>query len=525
MLDLLIRGRRAAVTYLAQDAFYYLAVGRNAARLGKLTFDGERLTNGFHPLWQVCVVLIETARARGGWSELANLSLLVVVCAVITAGAMVLLGRVLRAAYGRVSPLFLLFNIGLVGAVVSMFHPRFGTLYALVNGMETPLTLLGYVLTLAAALRLGADHRSGLRLGAALALVALSRLDHILFAAAVLALLFARALLVDRSTLRSLLYAGTVVATVLALDAVLAKVMCGGLVPTSGVAKTSFPHLRLDSVVRLWARPSRDSWGRLAQLFLPLPLAAADLLLRVRRWRTEGHISTWHATLAGGSAFTLVLGAYNIAFVALFNQGTWYYGTVLLHTTIISYDHARPWIDRLDGARFSRAVAWTSGLLPPLWFVFIFHSTDPNSGILAFVEEERDLLLARYAGQNPHIYSVDDGLLSYLTPFPTMSGVGLVLDAEAHARQREGGSLLALAYQRGFDRFASWAYGGSLAGLSPTADESEIIPRLTQVAWFWDEFDAHGLDFVFRVEYASPSRKMYVLRFGPRADVINGRRW
>lgn len=40
------------------DGFYYLQIARNVATLGKFTFDGINLTNGFHPLWELLLVLI-----------------------------------------------------------------------------------------------------------------------------------------------------------------------------------------------------------------------------------------------------------------------------------------------------------------------------------------------------------------------------------------------------------------------------------------------------------------------------------
>lgn len=35
----------------SDDAFYYFQIARNIATGHNVTFDGETLTNGFHPLW------------------------------------------------------------------------------------------------------------------------------------------------------------------------------------------------------------------------------------------------------------------------------------------------------------------------------------------------------------------------------------------------------------------------------------------------------------------------------------------
>src|SRR5882724_6742901 len=43
---------RSLFYFCAPDTFYYLTVARNVAHTGRPTFDGEHLTNGYHPLWQ-----------------------------------------------------------------------------------------------------------------------------------------------------------------------------------------------------------------------------------------------------------------------------------------------------------------------------------------------------------------------------------------------------------------------------------------------------------------------------------------
>ena len=47
----------AVFNFFQQDTFYYLAIAQNST-LGFFTFDGELPTNGFHPMWQVCVTLL-----------------------------------------------------------------------------------------------------------------------------------------------------------------------------------------------------------------------------------------------------------------------------------------------------------------------------------------------------------------------------------------------------------------------------------------------------------------------------------
>jgi hypothetical protein len=35
---------------LPDDAHYYFTIARSLARFGRLTFDGQSIANGFHPL-------------------------------------------------------------------------------------------------------------------------------------------------------------------------------------------------------------------------------------------------------------------------------------------------------------------------------------------------------------------------------------------------------------------------------------------------------------------------------------------
>ncbi|HZO08996.1 MAG TPA: hypothetical protein VFC77_06430, partial [Myxococcota bacterium] len=47
----------------SDDAYYYFAIARELARTGRASFDGETLTNGFHPLWLACVTAVQALGA------------------------------------------------------------------------------------------------------------------------------------------------------------------------------------------------------------------------------------------------------------------------------------------------------------------------------------------------------------------------------------------------------------------------------------------------------------------------------
>jgi hypothetical protein len=46
------------IDILEDDAYYYFAIARNISQGQGLTFDGKTITNGFHPLWLICILPI-----------------------------------------------------------------------------------------------------------------------------------------------------------------------------------------------------------------------------------------------------------------------------------------------------------------------------------------------------------------------------------------------------------------------------------------------------------------------------------
>ena len=56
-LRLAIQYATAGALYLEDDAFYYTVIAHHVAQSGVSTFDGQTLTNGYHPLWLGVLVL------------------------------------------------------------------------------------------------------------------------------------------------------------------------------------------------------------------------------------------------------------------------------------------------------------------------------------------------------------------------------------------------------------------------------------------------------------------------------------
>jgi hypothetical protein len=89
---------------MPDDVFYYLHVARNLAQSGVSTFDGETLTNGYHPGWMLLMTVL--AKFIAGRMELLH--------------ACLITGFVLHA----------LASLG----IVRVLRPFAGTLWAWVGG-------------------------------------------------------------------------------------------------------------------------------------------------------------------------------------------------------------------------------------------------------------------------------------------------------------------------------------------------------------------------------------------------------
>lgn len=71
----LAHGSTAYLGLLEDDYFYYAIVADKLVTLGKLTYDGFTLTNGFHPLWFIVLVVLRAASGRFGPAFYVGLTL------------------------------------------------------------------------------------------------------------------------------------------------------------------------------------------------------------------------------------------------------------------------------------------------------------------------------------------------------------------------------------------------------------------------------------------------------------------
>ena len=234
----------SAIFRVTDDAYYYFKVaGRVVAGEG-LTFDGINRTNGFHPLWMLCLVpgyWIFGAEAEIGLRAALGL------VALVAGGAFWIAYNCVRVYAGRA---------GAVVAVGALLAPV--CLNPLLNGLETGLLTLLLFGTLwagreAGLLSLHAGRGRNVALGVLLGLVFLCRLDTAFFVLAVVGLIALRWLAhcEGKVPIRCLVVKYVEVGlTGLALTGpylVWNFMTFGHVAPISGALKSSFPSVQFSA--------------------------------------------------------------------------------------------------------------------------------------------------------------------------------------------------------------------------------------------------------------------------------------
>ncbi len=109
------------------------------------------------------------------------------------------------------------------------------------------------------------------------------------------------------------------------------------------------------------------------------------------------------------------------------------------------------------------------------FFGFVYHDLRYNTKYTQMYEA-RDELKQHFSEAPPRMIEYDDGIVSFATGFPAMSGLGFAIDREAVQWFRSG-RILWLAYERGFDHIVSRNYFGT-GELTLESSSEEIRAKL-----------------------------------------------
>jgi hypothetical protein len=234
----LIAPEEAALALLSDDAYYYFKIARSLAQGSGSTFDGIAPTNGYHPLWMICIVATSWVAEPDLMSPLQ----------IVMVGSGLLALLTLLLVY-RVVDRFLAPGYGFV-AVGACLLPHLLT--SLINGLETGILALSLVFLVWACCRWSIHEPDAgtwkrLAFGALLGVAFLCRLDSVfLFAAAIG--LNALSLVAARTPL--LRIPGRLAAPVAGFAVFAAPFFVwnlttfGHLMPISGLVKSSLPVVR-----------------------------------------------------------------------------------------------------------------------------------------------------------------------------------------------------------------------------------------------------------------------------------------
>ncbi len=287
----LAHGSRAFLGLLEDDYFYYAIIADKLVTLGKLTYDGVTLTNGFHPLWFLVIWFLRLVCGRFGTAFYLGLT-------GVTFAAMIAtyeLGRRFARALGAPP--------ALAPAVAAVYCLGTDRLFSM--GMEATIAVPLFLwFLIEAASEQALTPRRAAKLGFLASLAILGRLDISLAVAMLLVgwAVFARP---SFATVRRLAPAFCAAGILVPIYAAANFAIFGAVMPVSALAK------------RLTVAPGLDlsylSFAAFKTVFgvtvgLVVPLGALALLLAWRRTRGSSH----------ARPAALLVGAVVLAFAAAF---------------------------------------------------------------------------------------------------------------------------------------------------------------------------------------------------------------
>ncbi len=532
-------GLRAVFGSLTADAFVYLSVAANS-HPGFYTFDGVNPTNGFHPLWQVQLQALFQALHLAGDKPDQLLLVYGLSVALVAAGGVFVALAVLRVS-GSIFAAMLTFP-GLFGMWMLFCGWPAGTMWSFMNGMESPLSLFFFGLTLLYLFRTNAApfltpagvNRNALLVMSLLSIgIVFSRLDDLFLAAS-----FAGWLLLQREAppavrLRAALWFGLPLGGALLAYLAYNALAIGHALPISATAKFDFrtPLLNVgflgsslhalipDFLYNPFGAGNGDfriaevNW-RNAQMLGPM--IVARLMLGHSVWRRPGG-GALPAVMRPLLIYVLVKGGYNFLFVPLIHQGHWYYP---LSITIVNIAAAlivtrlcAAWAGR--GPAIVRLAAPLAAAATALSLILYTQSrlgAGDNARLYAlFTNGPRIAAALRARVPSPRVVEADDGIINYALGLPTLSGFLFSIDPAGYKAYAEG-AFLTEATRRGYQLIGSVSYlrNATPAELTPDRIPGTLRERLFNgTDWNLDKFD-------FSLAYRDEATGAVFIRFTPK---------
>jgi len=496
------------VNLFADDAFYYLDIARNSIGRHGFTFDGQFITNGFHPLWQYLLVALSKLHIV----DYSNLSETLVRVFYVNTLILGLGAAAFCAACTRYlrQPLLALLTVapGLFWMLAAPITAIYFATWYYANGMESALALLCFSVAL---LLYRPDDSNNLRLTFVafwLGLAVLARLDDVFIAASIAIWILLKSSAQER--FRKLL-ALSPIAIMLLAYLIYNRVTVGVFLPLSGAAKAGLAFGQnfkwtvrlflpiitgdLPRVLRVggFGQLFIESTVRQLQMLFPAAICAIELFY-VRRRRASGVAFTFlHAAAIG----VILKAAYNFCFVQNLDQGLWYYTvSVAIANFILVLWVSRAVTQLWPTALETRQASLRFIALHLLWVLFtlnIFINARNQVGSTGHIYALNNVPLVqaklKSLGANK-VIEIDDGFIGYVDGVSSVGGLGLVLDREAAAAMKQG-RFFDVMYNRGYRVIVSESGYAAIVNGVVTTRKAGKEAALFKI--LYSEFDRYNL--------------------------------
>ncbi len=433
------------------DFFYYLKVAQNIAATGRSTFNGLNLTNGYHPLWMlVLVVLCALFRGTAFFLALQTVSL---------ASAALVYGLMRRTLF-----LYLPQTEARVGA----FALGLEALMLIRYGMEVTLTLPLAMLLVYLLLRDGVPQtfRQSAGLGLLSALVILSRLDSGLLVALVAVAVLPKLLKSDRcpTTFAGFCFG---VLPLLCFYFGLNLHVFHLLTPVSGLAKQMKQGTDFSPETWRSLLPNNRMRGILLLPQLLLVAAGVGVLCFAREGPNAKLPRETRNLVRAVLLFPLVHLAL-LSYLSDWNVWPWYYYSITL-AAFVAY-----LLLTQIGPRRAASLA-TFGYAALLVVYTLAYAWKGPDSIAVY---QSSLETANYMDLHPGVYMMGDqaGTTAFLAHQPIVQAEGLVMDKQFLANMRAGTPLSQVAQMYGAEYYAKIG-GDYQGGCLPVAEPANAGPE------------------------------------------------
>ncbi|MBN1641962.1 MAG: hypothetical protein JXA09_12070 [Anaerolineae bacterium] len=377
-------GMPACFSSFSADAFYYLAIAKQASWTPLFSLDGIHPTNGFHPLWQWLLKGSFALVPALGRSQAAQILFVHWVGVLLLCAAAAILTLTLLRLTGNCTLSVIAVVPGLYYFVAIAANSRYGSLWSFANGMESALLLL-LASILIWSMATGKLYRTAalapyVRTSVLLSAIVLTRLDDVFLVPALLApLLWRRKQL--GSFWRYALALCAMPCLVLAAYGTVNWLYAGTFLPVSGVLKggisiranlqaLTYALLPVEQILGSdWGWWEATTW-RALQIAVPAVVAAmylgVQLVHSLRRRASPGRLSSVIAALC---LYVLGKAAYTLVNVGVWHQGHWYFViSIWVFSLILALFGGRRairdvWVRLAATRRLTHAFLYTAGIV------------------------------------------------------------------------------------------------------------------------------------------------------------------